>query len=372
MDFGKIAWLELSKGLALPAIGIAAAVFIGIIVNKILFAVMGRLARQSITGLDDLFVRFGKGPGRILLPLVFLNFIAPALGLSGPQRELYEHMGSLAVIVACTYLALNMTKMFGAYIVGQQKHATAESLDARRIVTQVGMLEKVVLVVIAVLGFSCALMTFQGVRQVGVSILASAGLAGIVFGFAAQKSIGTLLAGIQIAITQPIRIDDEVVVEKEFGTIEEISLTYVVVRVWDQRRLVVPITYFIEKPLENWTRVSEDILGTVFLYVDYTVSVDSVRGELRRLLEANDLWDGKIAKVEVTDAKPNAVELRVLVSASDASKCWDLRCQLREKLLDFLRTKYPSALPRVRAEMSMRDGPSPTRVDAARVAARSD
>jgi small-conductance mechanosensitive channel len=372
MDFANIAWLEPSKGLALPAIGIAAAVTVGIVANKVLFAVVGRLARQSSTELDDLFVRYGKGPGRILLPLVLLIFVAPVLGLSPQEREIYDHMGSLTVITACTYLALNMTKMFGAYVVGRHKHAAAGSLDARRIITQVGMLQKVVLVVVAVLGFSCALMTFEGVRQVGVSILASAGLAGVVFGFAAQRSIGTLLAGIQIAITQPIRIDDAVVVEGEFGSIEEISLTYVVVRIWDQRRLIVPITYFIEKPLQNWTRVSAEILGTVFLYVDYTVSVDAVRGEVRRLLEANDLWDKRVANVQVTDTKPNAVELRVLVSASDASKCWDLRCQLREKLVDFVRTKYPGALPRVRAEMALRDAPSSGRAESVRVALRSD
>ena len=180
-------------------------------------------------------------------------------------------------------------------------------------------------------------------------MIASAGVAGIVVGFAAQKSLGTLLAGIQIALTQPVRIDDVVIVEGEWGRIEEITLTYVVVRIWDLRRLVVPITYFIEKPFQNWTRTSADILGSVFLHVDYGVPVDALRKELTRILEASPNWDRKVNVLQVTDAKERTLELRALASSSDASRSWDLRCEVREKLVAFVQANYPGSLPRLRA-----------------------
>ncbi|MDH3556239.1 MAG: mechanosensitive ion channel family protein, partial [Deltaproteobacteria bacterium] len=178
-----------------------------------------------------------------------------------------------------------------------------------------------------------------------------AGIVGIIVGLAAQKSISTLFAGIQMAITQPIRIDDVVIVENEWGRIEEITLTYVVVRIWDLRRLIVPITYFLEKPFQNWTRISAEILGTVFLYVDYTVPVEAVRTELRRILENSPLWDGQICLLQVTNATERTTELRAIISATDASNAWELRCEVREKLIGFIRQNYPDGLPKVRAEL---------------------
>ena len=179
-------------------------------------------------------------------------------------------------------------------------------------------------------------------------------VAGIVVGFAAQRSIATLLAGFQIALTQPIRVDDVVIVENEWGRVEDITLTYVVVRVWDLRRLVVPITYFIEQPFQNWTRSSAEILGTVFLYVDYTVPLDAVRAELTRLLETSRYWDGKVNVLQVTDAKEHTLEIRALASAADASLAWDLRCEIREKLVAFIQRNYPASLPRLRASFDSR------------------
>lgn len=195
------------------------------------------------------------------------------------------------------------------------------------------------------------LMTFDKVRQLGTSILASAGIIGIIVGLAAQRTIATLLAGLQIAITQPIRVDDVVIVENEWGRIEEITFTYVVVRIWDLRRLILPITYFIEKPFQNWTRVTADILGTVFIYVDYTVPVQAIREELHRILKSTDLWDGKAWGLQVTNATERTVELRALMTAPDASAAWDLRCEVREKILEFVQKKYPDGLPKVRAEI---------------------
>jgi len=195
-------------------------------------------------------------------------------------------------------------------------------------------------------------MTFEKVRQLGTTILASAGIIGIVVGIAAQKTISTFIAGLQIAFTQPIRVDDVVIVENEWGRIEEITLTYVVVKIWDLRRLIVPITYFIEKPFQNWTRVSADLLGSVFVWADYTLPLAELRPAIERLVKDCQDWDGRFWNLQVTDTTDRAMQLRVLVTAADASKAWDLRCELREKLLAFLQQHYPQSLPRVRADLA--------------------
>jgi small-conductance mechanosensitive channel len=200
------------------------------------------------------------------------------------------------------------------------------------------------------------LMTFERVRQLGTTILASAGVVGIVVGMAAQRTIATFIAGLQIAITQPIRVDDVVIVENEWGRIEEITLTYVVVKIWDLRRLIVPITYFIESPFQNWTRTSADILGTVFVYTDYNVPVDAIREELHNILKKSEHWDGKVCVLQVTNASERTIELRALMSAADASAAWTLRCEVREKILEFIKRKYPQALPRMRAELNRLEG----------------
>jgi small-conductance mechanosensitive channel len=207
---------------------------------------------------------------------------------------------------------------------------------------------------IGVFALASMLMVFESARQFGASILASAGIAGIIVGFAAQQSIATLLAGFQIAMTQPIRVDDVVIVENEWGRIEEITLTYVVVRIWDLRRLVLPITYFIERPFQNWTRSSADILGTVFLHADYSVPLDALRAELTRILAASPYWDGKVNVLQVTDAKEHTLEIRALASAADASLAWDLRCEVREKLIEFLQRHHPESLPQLRASIDTR------------------
>jgi small-conductance mechanosensitive channel len=186
----------------------------------------------------------------------------------------------------------------------------------------------------------------------GASLLASAGIASVVIGFAAQKSLSNLIAGFQIAFTQPLRLDDVVIVEKEWGRVEEITLTYVVVRIWDLRRLVLPITYFIEKPFENWTRTSSDILGTVFLYADYSANVEAVRNELTRVLKGAPLWDGKVGLLQVTNTSEKTIELRALMSARDASDAFDLRCLVRESLVAFLQRETPQALPKNRVDVT--------------------
>ena len=194
-------------------------------------------------------------------------------------------------------------------------------------------------------------MTFDTVRQVGLSILASAGIAGVILGFAAQKSLATLVAGIQIAITQPISIDDVVVVEKEWGRIDEITLTYVVVQLWDQRRLIVPITWFIDRPFQNWTRTSSELLGTVLFTMDYLIPAETIRSELERIVAATPLWDRRVVKLHVTNITDKAIEMRALVSAANSSDLWELRCLVREKLIEYLRSNFPEVLPKLRMEI---------------------
>jgi small-conductance mechanosensitive channel len=229
--------------------------------------------------------------------------------------------------------------------------SVADNLQARSVHTQYDIMAKIGTTVTVILALACILMTFDQVRQLGAGILASAGIVGIIVGFAAQRSLGTLFAGIQIALTQPIRLDDVLIVEGEWGRVEEITLTYVVVRIWDERRLVLPITYFIEKPFQNWTRVSAQLLGTVYLRVDATVPVEEIRAEVKRICENDERWDGRVAGLVVTDAGERSIELRALISAADSGKAWDLRCHVREQLVAFVRERYPEALPRLRAEL---------------------
>jgi small-conductance mechanosensitive channel len=223
-----------------------------------------------------------------------------------------------------------------------------DNLTSRKVYTQVNILEKVVIFVIVLFALGMVLLSFESIRKIGIGLFASAGVAGIIIGLSAQKVVGALLAGIQIAITQPFRIDDAVVVEDEWGWIEEINLTYVVVRIWDKRRLVLPSTYFLEKPFQNWTRNSADIIGSVFIYTDYTISFQALRDELTRLLNESELWDKKVNVLQVTDSKESTLEIRILVSAKNSPTAWDLRVYIREKMISFIQSNYPESLPRTR------------------------
>lgn len=325
---------------------------LGVLIHFILFKTAEVFMRKARTVPGESILKHGRGPSRLIIPLLVIHFLLPFMALSPGVLALIRHTFGLLLIVAIGWLIIKVVYIFEEVILSQFRMDVADNLQARRIHTQIQVLKKVVIIFVGILTLAAILMTFEKVRYLGTSILASAGIAGIIVGFAAQRSIATLLAGVQIAITQPIRIDDVVIVENEWGRIEEITLTYVVVRIWDLRRLIVPITYFLENPFQNWTRVSAEILGTVFLYVDYTVPIEAVREELRRILEKSEKWDGRVSVLQVTNATERTVELRALVSATDASSAWELRCHVREKLIEFLQKKYPDALPRLRAEIS--------------------
>jgi small-conductance mechanosensitive channel len=228
-----------------------------------------------------------------------------------------------------------------------------DNLLARKHVTQMRVLERVISTVVVLITAAAALMTFSEVRQVGVSLFASAGVAGIVAGLAARPLLTNLIAGIQLAVTQPIRIEDAVIIENEFGSIEEITSTYVVVRLWDLRRMVVPLSYFIEKPFQNWTREGAALIGSVLLYLDYTAPIERIRAKAAEIAAQSKLWDRKVLGVQVTDARERTIEVRVLVSAADSSAAFNLRCEVREKLIAFLRDEFPAALPHGRADLTV-------------------
>ncbi|SDC95874.1 Small-conductance mechanosensitive channel [Algoriphagus faecimaris] len=258
------------------------------------------------------------------------------------------HVNTILIITGFTWVLLVLTGIFKQLFLKQFDLNKEDNLRARKVYTQLNILQKIINFIIIVLGVGLILISFEPIRKIGVGVFASAGVAGIIIGFSAQKAIGTLIAGIQIAFAQPFRLDDAVVVEGEWGWIEEINLTYVVVRIWDQRRLVLPSTYFLEKPFQNWTRTSADIIGSVFIYTDYTVPFDAMRKELDRILENTSLWDKKVKVLQVTDAKERTVESRILVSARNSPTAWDLRVHVREKMIEFLQKNYPDALPRTR------------------------
>jgi len=298
-------------------------------------------------------------PGKIIVPIVgqSLRLSVPLLGiilllplLKVPENWAWVTQKGVGIlfIVTLSFLIVHGINAMQAALLSQQRLDLPDNLSARRIYTQVSVIRKIIITAVVIIATGSVLMLFDPVRQFGTSILASAGIAGIVIGFAAQRTLGNVLAGIQIALTQPLLIDDIVVVEGEFGQIEEITLTYVTVRTWDLRRMILPITYFVEKPFQNWSRVSTDLLGAVVLYLDYQAPIGELRKELKRLVENNPKWDRKVCGLQVTDTKQTTIEVRALVSASNPGRVFDLRCEVREGLIEFLCHNHPESLPRQR------------------------
>jgi small-conductance mechanosensitive channel len=256
------------------------------------------------------------------------------------------------LILSCSlWILIEIVRILKNRLLQRFDISTEDNLESRKQQTQINLLEKVIVFIIILITIGLILISIDSIKQIGIGIFASAGVVGIIVGLSAQKIVGAVLAGVQIAITQPFRIDDAVVVEDEWGWIEEINLTYIVVRIWDKRRLVLPTTYFLEKPFQNWTRTTADIIGSVFIYTDYTISVESLRIELSRLLKDNKLWDKKVNVVQVTDSKENYMEIRILVSAKNSPTAWDLRVYVREKMIEFIQKNYPESLPKTRINL---------------------
>jgi small-conductance mechanosensitive channel len=279
--------------------------------------------------------------------LLRLNTLTDLLGMEN-HTYWFKKISTLLFIFSFTWLLIKIIRLIKQFVIMKYDVSSEDNLKARKMYTQFTILERIFIFIVTIMALGIALMSFEEIREIGISIFASAGVAGIIIGFSAQRMIGAILAGIQIAIAQPIKIDDVVVVEGEWGRIEQITLTYVVIAIWDKRRLVVPTTYFIEKPFQNWTKTSANILGSVFLYTDYKVPFDALREELRKILESTDHWDGETQVLQVTNATATNVEIRALMSAKDSPTAWDLRVYVREKLITFLQKNYPDSLPHTR------------------------
>lgn len=286
------------------------------------------------------------GPTRLALIVLGLSIALPTVPLPPETNALLVRLLLVTVIGLIGWTAITALNTAATLHLMRFRTDSEDDLQARKHVTQIRILLRIIDALIITITVAAALMTFEPVRQYGVSLFASAGVAGLVVGLAARPVLSNLLAGVQLAVTQPIRIGDTVVIENEMGRIEEITATYVVVRLWDLRRLVVPLSYFIEKPFQNWTREGSDIIASVLLYVEYATPVARLREKAKELAEQSPLWNRKTFKLEVSDSKENVMELRILLSANSASAAWDLRCEIREKLIDFLLQDYPAAFPR--------------------------
>jgi small-conductance mechanosensitive channel len=341
------------------AIGVA-AVAAALVAHAIVFSAVERLAHWRFRNLNRALRECAKGPSRIIVPLAALCAVVPAMPLPDEVRPAAQQIAGIVAICNFGWAVIVAVTLFETVITARYSIDVRDNLRARRIQTQVRLLRRIAVGLIVIVTLGLALMTFPEIRTLGVSLFASAGLAGIIVGLAARPTFANMVAGLQVALTEPIRIDDVVIVEGEYGWIEEIRTTYVVVKLWDLRRLVVPLTYFIEKPFQNWTRISADLLGTAFVYTDYTVPVDEARAELTRILKANKLWDGKVSAIHVTAVKEQSVELRALVSAPDSGSLFELQCHVREKLVEWLRDRHPESLPHIRRLDAKRNGtPAP-------------
>ena len=327
-------------------------VLLSLLAYLIISRLLKRIGRKSADNIIRTAWQKFRYP--VLVLLLLLDFIIlQGLYPSGQETSAFiSDFITVSLIFVVTWFLIRSINLARELILRQYDISEKDNLKARKVYTQFRILENIIIFVVILIAVAIALMTFDSIRRIGVSLFASAGVAGVIIGFAAQKVIASVLAGFQIALTQPIRIDDVVIVENEWGWIEEITLTYVVVRIWDKRRLIVPSTYFIETPFQNWTRASADILGTVFIYTDYRVPVDELRKEFTRILEASDLWDRKTNVMQVTNATDRSIEIRSLMSAADSPTAWDLRVLVREKLISFLQKNYPDSLPRTRIEMA--------------------
>lgn len=334
--------MDLGLKLLCASAVIAGCIIISLLLSKLIVFVLSVLYKKRAKYVRKFFKPVFLFNTSLLFML--LLYILDSDGFSKTLRHALLVLAIIAVSLIVIRVILTARKIFlERYDVNAR-----DNLKARKIHTQFNIISRIAIAIIVIFATGIILLTFDEVRQIGISLFASAGIISLVIGLAAQKVIAAFLAGIQIALAQPIRLDDVVVVENEWGRVEEISLTYIVIRIWDKRRLVVPTTYFMDKPFQNWTRVSADLLGTVFLYTDYTANVDELRDALNHILQETSLWDGKVGIIQVTNASEKSMELRILVSSHDSPTGWDLRVYVREKLIDYMQKNMPAVLPRSR------------------------
>jgi small-conductance mechanosensitive channel len=351
----QIAGLQANLGWAPPwmisvAVALIALLAVQLVYGGAVRAVGRSLPRKNLFG-RSLLLRT-RGPGRLALILAALSWSVHEAPFPPREGALIQHGLGISFIVLVGWIAMAAIDIGSALYLRRFRVDTADNLLARKHLTQIRILKRAVTTLVVLLTAAMALMTIPAVRQLGVSLLAAGGAAGIIVGLALQPVLSNLIAGVQIALTQPIRIDDAVFIQNEFGHVEEINATYVVVRLWDQRRLVVPLKYFLDQPFQNWSRETAERQGAVTLQLDYRIPIAPLRTRFEAIVRASRLWDGKVAKLQVVEAHENAVEVRGLVSAADPDTLWDLRCEVREQLLDWLRSEFPEAMHRLGIEFS--------------------
>jgi small-conductance mechanosensitive channel len=329
---------------------VALAIIIGLIVKFMLSLLLRRRPRSDKPAFSvsrSLFSRTSK-PFSYFLPLLAFNFLLPLMKMRADIAQFLNKATEILLAISFANVLIALIKVFEDYVYHTFDIDKADNLKERKIRTQLQFIRRLAVSLIIVLTICAILLSFNNLRKIGTGLLTGVGVGGIIIGFAAQKSLGNFLAGFQIAFTQPLRIDDVLVVEGEWGRVEEITLSYVVLKIWDQRRLILPINYFVEKPFQNWTRNTSDILGTVFLYLDYGIPLKPLRAELTRLLADNPLWDKRIDVLQVTNTSERTIEVRALMSAASSGNAFDLRCDIREGLIKFVQENYPQYLPTTR------------------------
>jgi small-conductance mechanosensitive channel len=325
---------------------------LGLLLHRLTLTLFRRFSPpRKVRTLFELFVDNTTGPSRLAYVLFLVGAALPSASYSLATTLTIAHVLLVAFVLLVGWTSIRTVEILASLYLGRFPTDIDDNLLARKHLTQIRILKRAGAILIGLITVGVALMTFDEVRQYGISLFASAGAASLVVGLAARPLLTNLIAGVQIAITQPIRLEDAVIVEGEWGWIEEISSTYVVVRLWDWRRMILPISYFLEKPFQNWTRESGALIGSVYLYVDYSVPVQAIREKLSEVAAESELCDGKVVNLQVSDARESVVELRCLVSARNAPQCWDLRCEVREKLVAFIQAEYPHALPHMRVSM---------------------
>lgn len=327
----------------------AAIVVCGAIVQHFVISFLTARARNWPPVLHGIFVRTRR-LFRYAIVLLALVIAIPLIPLSHQTDAMVHHIViALFIVLIGWIVGIGVNAALDRYEKGL-KLDSSDNLLARKAATQTRILRQAANVLVGMLTLAFALMNFEAVRQFGISLFASAGIAGIVAGLAARPMLENLIAGVQLALTQPVRLDDAVVIDNEWGWVEEINSVYIVVRLWDWRRQIVPLSYLFQNPFTNWTRSSSSIIGTVMLYLDYTTPVGQLRTKAAEIAKASPLWDGQVVNVQVSDTRETTMEVRILISAGSSSKAWDLRCEMREKLIDFVRENYPASLPRTRRE----------------------
>lgn len=344
----------------LIAIGsLVGAVIAALIVHRIIFYFIHRRALRPGDIVAASVAERARKPAMWVFPLIALMISVPLVELPKIAKGPIEHVLGLGIIALAGWICILIADVYTDVIAARHRIDVKDNHEARRIRTQVSVLRRVFVIVVTIITGGIMLLTIPGIRAVGTSVLASAGLAALVVGMAMKPTLSNLIAGVQLALTQPIRIEDAVIVENQWGWIEEINSTYVVVRIWNWQRLVLPLTYFIETPFQNWTRNSAALIGEVHFFTDYTAPIDELRKELDRLVHSTDKWAGNVVVLQLTHATAETIELRALCDAVDAPTAWDLRCYVREGLIKFLQENYPQCLPKTRAELHPQDGWKP-------------